>query len=66
VVGIFLAIPIIAVFSVLYRHWLAHTGSPGVVRELLKPADPPVSATPLGGSESGVAAAATVVSGAAS
>jgi predicted PurR-regulated permease PerM len=70
VVGIFLAIPIIAVFSVLYRHWLAHTGSPGVVGELLKPAvqttaDPPVSATPLRGSGSGIAAAATVGSGAA-
>ena len=35
--GVFLAIPTVAVASVGYRHWLAHTGSEGLVADLLKP-----------------------------
>jgi predicted PurR-regulated permease PerM len=34
--GIFLAIPIVAIMSVGYRHWLDHTGSEGLVAGLLK------------------------------
>jgi len=37
--GIFLAIPVIAVITVTYRHWLEHRGSTGLVAELLKPAE---------------------------
>jgi predicted PurR-regulated permease PerM len=37
--GIFLAIPTVATLSVGYRHWLAHTGSEGLVAGLLKQRD---------------------------
>jgi predicted PurR-regulated permease PerM len=43
VAGIFLAIPLIAVLTVTYRHWLEHRGSAGLVAELLKPAETPAS-----------------------
>jgi predicted PurR-regulated permease PerM len=33
--GIFLAVPTVAILSVGYRHWLAHTGSEGLVADLL-------------------------------
>ena len=46
VVGIFLAIPVIAVLTVTYRHWLEHRGSAGLVAELLRPAETPVVETP--------------------
>ncbi|HEV2765609.1 MAG TPA: AI-2E family transporter, partial [Pyrinomonadaceae bacterium] len=39
VAGIFLAIPLIAILTVAYRHWLEHRGSEGLVADLLKPAD---------------------------
>ena len=39
VAGIFLAIPVIAVLTVTYRHWLEHRGSTGLVAELLRPAE---------------------------
>jgi predicted PurR-regulated permease PerM len=39
IAGIFLAIPLVAVISVSYRHWLEHRGSEGLVADLLKPAD---------------------------
>ncbi len=35
--GIFLAIPTVAILSVGYRHWREHTGSEGLVANLLKP-----------------------------
>jgi predicted PurR-regulated permease PerM len=35
--GIFLAIPAVAIMSVGYRHWREHTGSEGLVADLLKP-----------------------------
>lgn len=44
VAGIFLAIPVIAVLTVTYRHWLEHRGSAGLVAELLRPAEAPVDA----------------------
>ncbi len=40
VAGIFLAIPVIAICTVSYRHWLEHKGSDGLVAEILKPAEP--------------------------
>jgi hypothetical protein len=47
VAGIFLAIPVIAIMTVTYRHWLEHRGSSGLVAELLKPAETPAAeATP--------------------
>jgi predicted PurR-regulated permease PerM len=51
VAGIFLAIPVIAVLTVTYRHWLEHRGSSGIVAELLRPAEAPAAAveTPAGG-----------------
>ncbi|MCA1817846.1 MAG: AI-2E family transporter [Acidobacteria bacterium] len=40
VAGIFLAIPVIAVIAVTYRHWMEHRGrDEGLVATLLKPAD---------------------------
>ena len=50
VAGIFLAIPVIAVLTVTYRHWLEHRGSRGLVADLLKPAEqaavPPTEPAP--------------------
>ena len=46
VAGIFLAIPVIAVLTVTYRHWLEHRGSSGLVAELLRPAETPLLETP--------------------
>lgn len=44
VAGIFLAIPVIAIATVGYRHWLEHRGSEGLVADLLKPAEEVVTA----------------------
>ncbi|HEX8921101.1 MAG TPA: AI-2E family transporter, partial [Pyrinomonadaceae bacterium] len=44
VTGIFLAIPVIAIATVSYRHWLEHRGSEGLVADLLKPAEEAVAA----------------------
>ena len=49
VAGIFLAIPVIAVLTVTYRHWLEHRGSTGLVAELLKPASQAAAAAPVPG-----------------
>jgi predicted PurR-regulated permease PerM len=44
VTGIFLAIPIIAIVSVTYRHWMEHRGrDEGIVASLLKPAEKPAA-----------------------
>jgi predicted PurR-regulated permease PerM len=40
IAGIFLAIPVVAVLTVGYRHWLEHRGSAGLVTDLLNPAEP--------------------------
>lgn len=40
VAGIFLAIPVTAIISVTYRHWMEHKGAEeGIVASLLKPAE---------------------------
>jgi predicted PurR-regulated permease PerM len=44
VTGIFLAIPVTAIITVTYRHWLEHKGSTGLVAELLKPVEQVVTA----------------------
>jgi predicted PurR-regulated permease PerM len=44
VAGIFLAIPVIAIATVSYRHWLEHRGSEGLVADILQPAEETVSA----------------------
>ncbi len=46
VAGIFLAIPVIAVLTVTYRHWLEHKGSTGLVADLLKPAEEAAAPAP--------------------
>ena len=50
VAGIFLAIPVVAILTVSYRHWLEHRGSEGFA-DLLEPAPalPAGSAPPLPG-----------------
>jgi predicted PurR-regulated permease PerM len=40
VAGIFLAIPVVAILTVSYRHWLEHRGSEGLA-DLLEPTPPP-------------------------
>jgi predicted PurR-regulated permease PerM len=39
VAGIFLAIPVIAIATVSYRHWLEHRGSEGLVADILQPVE---------------------------
>jgi predicted PurR-regulated permease PerM len=39
IAGVFLAIPVIAIITVSYRHWLEHRGSEGLVADLLKPVE---------------------------
>ncbi|HYO92276.1 MAG TPA: AI-2E family transporter, partial [Pyrinomonadaceae bacterium] len=39
VAGIFLAIPVVAIGTVSYRHWLEHRGSEGIVADLLQPGE---------------------------
>ncbi|HEX8707527.1 MAG TPA: AI-2E family transporter, partial [Pyrinomonadaceae bacterium] len=47
VAGIFLAIPVIAIATVSYRHWLEHKGSEGIVADILKPVETtPAAAAP--------------------
>ena len=56
VAGIFLAIPVIALITVSYRHWLEHRGSEGLVADLLQPGEqavPPVPSDFLGTMASG-------------
>ncbi|MEO8436031.1 MAG: AI-2E family transporter [Pyrinomonadaceae bacterium] len=43
VAGIFLAIPVIALLTVSYRHWLEHRGSEGLVADLLQPGEQTVA-----------------------
>ena len=49
VAGIFLAIPVIAIATVSYRHWLEHKGSEGLVADLLKPAEEALAAPAASG-----------------
>lgn len=49
IAGIFLAIPIIAIVSVTYRHWMEHRGQDeGLVATLLQPAEEAVTAPAAG------------------
>jgi len=47
IAGIFLAIPVVAILTVSYRHWLEHRGSEGLA-DLLEPA-PATAATESAG-----------------
>jgi predicted PurR-regulated permease PerM len=51
VAGIFLSIPLIAVATVSYRHWLEHRGSEGLVAEILQPVEEAIE-EPAPGDES--------------
>ena len=51
VAGIFLAIPVVAVLSVMHRHWLEYRGSAGLVADLLKPAEPHLIVPPTAASQ---------------
>ncbi len=51
IAGIFLAIPVTAIITVTYRHWLEHRGSSGLVADLLKPVEQAVTAPPTAGDE---------------
>jgi predicted PurR-regulated permease PerM len=44
IAGIFLSIPVIAIATVSYRHWLEHRGSEGLVAEILQPVEEAVGA----------------------
>ena len=44
VAGVFLAIPVVAILTVSYRHWMEHRGSEGLA-DLLEPSAPKVVAT---------------------
>ncbi len=58
VAGIFLAIPVVAIGTVTYRHWLEHRGSSGLVADLLTPDHVQVNnaAAPNGDTELGLIA----------
>jgi predicted PurR-regulated permease PerM len=45
IAGIFLAIPVVAIGTVSYRHWLEHRGSDGLVADILQPADKTATTT---------------------
>jgi predicted PurR-regulated permease PerM len=51
VAGIFLSIPVIAVATVSYRHWLEHRGSEGLVADILQPVEEAVLAPASDGNE---------------
>jgi predicted PurR-regulated permease PerM len=51
VAGIFLSIPVIAVATVSYRHWLEHRGSEGLVADILQPVEEAVLAPASNGNE---------------
>ncbi|MBD0326334.1 MAG: AI-2E family transporter, partial [Pyrinomonadaceae bacterium] len=59
VAGIFLAIPVIAIATVSYRHWLEHRGSEGLVAEFLKPVDQQLAAASATNGEMSSTAPAT-------
>ena len=48
VAGIFLAIPVVAILTVSYRHWMEHRGSEGLA-DLLEPSAPKVLTTKTAG-----------------
>ena len=48
VAGVFLAIPVVAILTVSYRHWLEHRGSEGIA-DLLEPSPPVPPVAPAAG-----------------
>jgi predicted PurR-regulated permease PerM len=44
IAGIFLSIPLIAIATVSYRHWLEHRGSEGLVAEIFQPVEEAIAA----------------------
>jgi predicted PurR-regulated permease PerM len=46
VAGVFLAIPVVAILTVSYRHWLEHRGSEGIA-DLLEPSPPVPPVAPV-------------------
>jgi predicted PurR-regulated permease PerM len=58
IAGIFLSIPVIAIATVSYRHWLEHRGSEGLMAEILQPAEAVAAAPPVEVSNGDSAAAA--------
>lgn len=46
VTGVFLAIPVVAVLTVVHHHWLEFRGSPGLVADLLKPVERAAAGAP--------------------
>lgn len=60
IAGIFLAIPVVAIVSVSYRHWMEHRGQDeGLVATLLQPAEEAVTAPPEQEGEGGATQAGT-------
>jgi predicted PurR-regulated permease PerM len=55
IAGIFLSIPVIAIATVSYRHWLEHRGSEGLVAEILQPAEATATSSTEASSEASVA-----------
>jgi predicted PurR-regulated permease PerM len=51
VAGIFLAVPVVAVLSVMHRHWLEYRGSAGLVADFLTPAEPRLVVPPTAESQ---------------
>jgi predicted PurR-regulated permease PerM len=51
IAGIFLAIPVIAIGTVSYRHWLEHRGSEGLVADILQPAERTATTAPASDDE---------------
>ena len=62
VAGIFLSIPVIAIATVSYRHWLEHRGSEGLVAEILQPVEEAVMAPTEGDAVAPVAQPQTALS----
>jgi hypothetical protein len=62
IAGIFLAIPVIAIATVSYRHWLEHKGSDGLVAEILKPTEAVPVAVPAPAGEAALPAPAAAKS----
>ena len=56
IAGIFLAIPVVAIATVSYRHWLEHRGSEGLVTDILKPVEQLATAPASPGSPAPLAA----------
>lgn len=53
VAGIFLAIPVVAIFTVSYRHWMEHRGSEGFADLLESTPEDPVELSSLASSDAG-------------